>query len=102
MEVQKDIKDQILKKEKIFYNPEIVIRGIIGEKKEEKYNIVEQKPKVQLRRAEKLNFIEYGSTLNFVRPNIKKGIDFYHEPKVKISKKNYDDVPHLDNDKNNI
>ena len=63
MEVQKDIKDQILKKEKIFYNPEIVIRGIIGSKKnidsnkEEKYNIVEQKPKVQLRQEEKLNFI---------------------------------------------
>ena len=63
MEVQKDIKEQILKKEKIFYNPEIVIRGIIGEKKnidsnkEEKYNIVEQKPKVQLRQEEKLNFI---------------------------------------------
>ena len=98
-----------IKKGKDFvHNPEIVISGIIGGKKnidsnkEEKYNIVEQKPKVQLRRAEKLNFIEYGSTLNFVRPNIKKGIDFYHEPKVKISKKNYDDEPHLDNEKNNI
>ena len=97
------------KKRKDFvHNPEIVISGIIGGKKnidsnkEEIYNFVEQKPKVQLRRAEKLNFIEYGSTLNFVRPNIKKGIDFYHEPKVKISKKNYDDAPHLDNEKNNI
>ena len=98
-----------IKKGKDFiHNPEIVIKGIIGGKKtidsnkEEKINEAKTKPKVQLRKAEKLTFIEYGSTLNFVRPNIKKGKDFYHEPKVKISKKNYEDATHLDNEKNNV
>jgi len=32
----------------------------IDSNKEEKYNIVEQNPKVQLRHAEKLYFIEFG------------------------------------------
>ena len=34
-----------------------------------------------------LNFIEYGATMNYVRPNIKKGIDFYHEHKTILHKK---------------
>ena len=41
--------------------------------------------KIQIKRSDKLNFIEYGATLNYVKPNIKKGIDFYHEPKAVFS-----------------
>ena len=37
--------------------------------------------------TERLNFIEYGATMNYVRPNIKKGIDFYHEHKTILHKK---------------
>ena len=92
-----------IKKGKDFtHNPEIIIEGIIEGKKtiesnkDNKNNFINQKPKVQLRRAEKVNFIEYGSTLNFIRPNIKKGKDFYHEPRIRISKKDEDDdIPSL-------
>ena len=79
----KGYKRSNIKKGKDFvHNSEIVIKGINGGKKnidsnkEEKYNIVEQKPKVQLRQAEKLNFIEYCSTLNFVRKILKKELIF--------------------------
>ena len=44
-------------------------------------------PKVQLKRSERLNFIEYGATMNYVRKKKKKGIDFYHEPKTLLDKK---------------
>ena len=40
----------------------------------------------QLKRSERLNFIEYGATQGYKRPNIRKGIDFEHIPKVKFDK----------------
>ena len=87
-----------IKKGKDFiHNPEILIEGIIEGKKnmdkkeDEKISNTNVKgSKVNLKRSERLNFIEYGSSLNFVRPEIKKGLDFYHEPKVKFSKKDID------------
>ena len=87
-----------IKKGKDFiHNPEILIEGIIEGKKnmdkkedEKISNINVKGSKVNLKRSERLNFIEYGSSLNFVRPEIKKGLDFYHEPKVKFSKKDID------------
>ena len=40
----------------------------------------------QLKRSERLNFIEYGATIGYVRPIIKKGIDYEHKPRVKFEK----------------
>ena len=83
-----------IKKGKDFnHKSEFIIQGIIEGKKtiesnkEEKIENMDnnKNTKIQIKRSDKLNFIEYGATLNYVKPNIKKGIDFYHEPKAVFS-----------------
>ena len=89
-----------IKKGKDFtHKPEFIIEGIIEgkntiESNKGDENIISsgRNPRVQLKRSARLDFIEYGSTLNYVRPNIKKGIDYYHEPKVKFSKNDDDSL----------
>ena len=64
------------------------ISGIIKRKNEE-YNKnlkTSENNKVQLKRTERLHFIEYGSTIGYVRPHIRKGIDYEHIPKVEFEK----------------
>ena len=90
----KGFKRPNIKKGKDFtHSPEFVLQGIIEGKKtieskkdDNTFNFTNKNLKVQLKRSDRLHFIEYGSSLNFVRPVIKKGIDFYHEPKVVLSK----------------
>ena len=69
------------------------ISGIIKGKKEDRDGRFDLRnsqnnndKKALLKRSERLNFIEYGSTLGYVRPNIKKGIDFIHKPRVDFEK----------------
>ena len=42
--------------------------------------------KSNLKRSDRLNFIEYGATIGYSRPKIKKGIDYNHNPKVQFEK----------------
>ena len=64
------------------------ISGIIKGKNNLGYSHNNNFKNSTLKRTEKLNFIEYGSTLGYIKPNIKKGIDFIHKPRVKKKKKN--------------
>ena len=84
-----------IKKGKDFvHEPEFRMEGtiqgskIMDENTKSSYN--NNNDKGQLKSSKTLYFIEYGATLNYKRPNIKKGKDFYHEPKVKFIKNDSD------------
>ena len=93
-----DIKDDIqklkIRKYRIEKNNYENISGLLkGSKydKNEKISIQsnpnKQSHKIsQLKRSERINFIEYGATQGYMRPNIRKGIDFEHKPKVNFDK----------------
>ena len=83
-----DINSINLKKHKI-ESPNKNISGIIKGNKEEDINNIYYKKsnnKVQLKRSQRMDFIEYGSTIGYIRPNIKKGIDYVHIPRVEFEK----------------
>ena len=84
-----------IKKGKDFvHEPEFRMEGTIQGSKIMDENIKNSyknnNDKAQLTSSKTLYFIEYGATLNYKRPNIKKGKDFYHEPKVKFIKNDSD------------
>ena len=92
-----DVKENIklkVKNYKIERNNYEDISGIIKGGKYDKNEIIvlksnpnNQSHKIsQLKRSERLNFIEYGATQGYQRPNIRKGIDFEHKPKVNFDK----------------
>ena len=83
-----------VKNYKIEKNNSESISGIIKGSKNDKNDKIslqtnpnKQSHKIsQLKRSERLNFIEYGETQGYKRPNIRKGIDFEHKPKVNFDK----------------
>ena len=83
-----------VKNYKIEKNNSESISGIIKGSKNDKNDKIslqtnpnKQSHKIsQLKRSERLNFIEYGATQGYKRPNIRKGIDFEHKPRVNFDK----------------
>ena len=82
-----------VKKYKIEKNNYENISGVIkGSRYDKNEKIFESNPNKQshkisqLKRSERLNFIEYGATQGYKRPNIRKGIDFEHKPRVNFDK----------------
>ena len=81
---------RIIKGKDFVHEPAFRIKGNIKRNKIIKSSYKNNNNTAQLTSSKTLYFIEYGATLNYKRPKIKKGKDFYHEPKDKFFKNDSD------------